>query len=121
MEKNCKNAEVRYTAGTRRADSLARCLHTILRDSHKGRAAPIHHGNFEAIIAHLTGNKTQFDIESPPSLAWVKQASVSGHVYLLQALNALNTFFDLGFDLKLAGEEFENVWRRAATSAASGD
>src|SRR6266404_3285729 len=49
------------------------------------------------------------------------KALVSGHVYLLQALNTLNTFFDLGFDLKSAGEEFENVWRKAATSAASGD
>jgi hypothetical protein len=45
-------------------------------------AASIHHGNFEAMIAHLSGDKTQFDIESPPSLAWVKQALVSGHVYL---------------------------------------
>src|SRR6266851_1412780 len=84
-------------------------------------AASIHHGNFEAMIAHLSGDKTQFDIESPPSLPWVKQALVSGHVYLLQVLNTLNTFFDLGFDLKSAGEEFENVWRKAATSAASGD
>ncbi len=84
-------------------------------------AASIHHGNFEAMIAHLSGDETQLDIDSPPSLAWVKQALVSGHVYLLQALNTLNTFFDLGFDLNSAGEEFEKVWRKPATSAASGD
>jgi hypothetical protein len=84
-------------------------------------AASIHHGNFEAMIAHLSGDETQLDIESPPSLVWVRQALVSGHVYLLQALNTLNTFFDLGFDLNAAGEEFENVWRKPATSAASGD
>ncbi len=73
------------------------------------------------MIAHLSGDETQLDIDSPPSLAWVKQALVSGHVYLLQALNTLNTFFDLGFDLNSAGEEFEKVWRKPATSAASGD
>jgi uncharacterized protein DUF5677 len=84
-------------------------------------AASIHHGNFEAMIAHISGDETQIEIESPPSLQWVNQALVSGHVYLLQALNTLNTFFDLGFDLELAGNEFENVWRKAATSAASGD
>jgi hypothetical protein len=83
-------------------------------------AASIHHGNFEAMIAHLSGDETQLDIDSPPSLAWVKQALVSGHVYLLQALNTLNTSFDLGFDLNAAGEEFEKVWRKPATSAASG-
>ena len=82
-------------------------------------AASIHHGNFEGMIAHLSGDETQVEIESPPSLAWVKQALVSGHVYLLQALNTLNTFFDLGFDLQAAGEQFEKVWRKAPTSAAS--
>lgn len=83
-------------------------------------AASIHHGNFEGMIAHLSGDETELNIESPPSLAWVKQALVSGHVYLLQALNTLNTFFDLGFDLNAAGEEFEKVWRKPTTSAASG-
>jgi len=73
------------------------------------------------MIAHLSGDETRLDIESPPSLAWVKQALVSGHVYLLQALNTLNTFFDLGFELNAAGEEFEKVWRKPATSAALGD
>jgi hypothetical protein len=77
-------------------------------------AASIHHGNFEGLIAHLSGDETQLEIDSPPSLAWVKQALVSGHVYVLQALNTLNTFFDLGFDLKAAGDEFEKVWRKEA-------
>jgi hypothetical protein len=84
-------------------------------------AASIHHGNFEAMIAHLSGDGTQLEIDSPPSLAWVKQALVSGHVYLLQALNTLNTFFDLGFDLEAMGKQFENVWRKHAASATSGD
>jgi hypothetical protein len=84
-------------------------------------AASIHHGNFEAMIAHLSGDDTQIEIDSPPSLAWVKQALVSGHVYLLQALNTLNTFFDLGFDLEAMGKQFENVWRKHAASATSGD
>ncbi|SRR6266513_3203528 len=81
-------------------------------------AASIHHGNFEAMIAHLSGDESLPEIESPPSLAWVKQALVSGHVYLLQALNTLNTVFDLGFDLGAAGEAFEKVWRKAAASGA---
>jgi hypothetical protein len=80
-------------------------------------AASIHHGNFEGMIAHLSGDEAEFFIESPPSLAWVKQALVSGHVYLLQALNTLNTYFDLGFDLEAAGNEFEKVWRNAASVA----
>jgi hypothetical protein len=84
-------------------------------------AASIHHGNFEAMVAHLTGDEKQIEIESPPSMAWVNQALVSGHVYLLQALDTLNTFFDLGFDLQAAGDEFEKVWRKAAKSVASGD
>jgi len=82
-------------------------------------AASIHHGNFEAMIAHISGDETQIEIESPPSLHWVNQALVSGHVYLLQGLNTLNTFFDLGFDLHAAGEQFEKVWRKPARSAAS--
>lgn len=82
-------------------------------------AASIHHGNFEGMIAHLSGDETELIIESPPSLVWVKQALVSGHVYLLQALNTLNTFFDLRFDLEAAGNDFEKVWRKAA-SVASG-
>jgi hypothetical protein len=84
-------------------------------------AASIHHGDFEAIIAHLSGDEARLDIDQPPSLAWVKEALVSGHVYLLQAVDTLNDFFGLGFDsrLKAAGEAFEKVWRKAATSAAS--
>jgi hypothetical protein len=74
--------------------------------------ASIHHGNFEAMIAHLSGSAS-LDIEQPPSLAWIKQALLSGHVYLLQALDTLNDKFNLGFEeqLRLAGEEFTQVWR----------
>lgn len=77
-------------------------------------AASIHHGNFEAMIAHLSGDEAQLDIDQPPSLAWVKQALASGHVYLLQALDTLNDFFKLGFDSRLSasGAAFEHVWRK---------
>jgi hypothetical protein len=77
-------------------------------------AASIHHGNFEAMTAHLSGDKTQLDIDQPPSLEWITQALISGHVYLLQALDTLNDFFKLGFDtqLKEANQEFQRVWKR---------
>lgn len=76
-------------------------------------AASIHHGNFEALTAHLSGDATALDIDSPPSLEWIPQALVSGHTYLLQALDTLNDLLKLGFDdrLRLAGEEFVAVWR----------
>jgi hypothetical protein len=75
-------------------------------------AASIHHGNFEAMTAHLSGGKAKLDIDQPPSLAWLNQALASGHVYLLQALDTLNDHFKLGYDsqLKEAGEEFQMVW-----------
>jgi hypothetical protein len=74
--------------------------------------ASIHHGNFEAMIANLSGDKTQIDIEQPPSLEWINQALASGHVYLLQALDTLNDYFKLGYDpqLKEAGQTFTQVW-----------
>jgi hypothetical protein len=77
-------------------------------------AASIHHGNFEALIGHLSRNGETLDIDQPPSLAWVNQALVSGHVYLLQALDTLNDFFKLGFDsrIKQAGEAFRKVWSK---------
>jgi len=78
-------------------------------------AASIHHGNFEAMTAHLSGDKAKLDIEQPPqppSLEWLNQALASGHVYLLQALDTLNDHFELGYDsqLKEAGEVFTKVW-----------
>lgn len=75
-------------------------------------AASIHHGNFEAMIANLSGDKAQIDIEQPPSLEWLNQALASGHVCLLQALDTLNDCFKLEYDsrLKAAGEEFQKVW-----------
>jgi hypothetical protein len=62
-------------------------------------AASIHHGNFEAMTAHLSGNKAQLDIEQPPSLEWVNQALASDR-------------FKLGYDsqLKEAGDAFKKVW-----------
>jgi hypothetical protein len=78
-------------------------------------AASIHHGNFEAMVAHLSGSEAALDIDQPPSLRWIKQALASGHVYLLQAFYTLNEFFSLGFDARLdaAGAAFEKVWRQA--------
>jgi Family of unknown function (DUF5677) len=76
--------------------------------------ASIHHGNFEGMTAHLSGDASALDIESPPSLEWIPQALMSGHVYLLQALDTMNDLLTLGFDerLRLAGEEFQGVWRK---------
>jgi hypothetical protein len=75
-------------------------------------AASIHHGNFEALTAHLSGDGSALEVESPPSLEWVNQALISGHTYLLQALDTLNDLLNLGFDdrLRLASKEFGKVW-----------
>lgn len=80
-------------------------------------AASIHHGNFEAMIAHFSGDEASIDIDQPPSLRWIKPALASGHVYFLQALATLNEFFNLGFEPRLtaAGAAFENVWRNRTT------
>lgn len=83
-------------------------------------AASIHHGNFEAMIAQLSGDNTQLDIDQPPSLEWINEALASGHVYLLQALDTLNDCFGLGFDSKLkeAGQSLTKEWneKRPASS-----
>lgn len=75
-------------------------------------AASIHHGNFEAMIAHLSGGKEILEIEQPPSLEWIAQALMSAHICLLHALDTLNDCFALGFDqrLKEASETYAKVW-----------
>jgi uncharacterized protein DUF5677 len=77
-------------------------------------AASIHHGSFEALMAHLSGDGSEFDVDSPPSLEWIDQALLDGHLYLLQALDTLNDLLKLSFDerLRLAGEDFQEVWRK---------
>jgi hypothetical protein len=81
-------------------------------------AASIHHGNFEAMVAHLSGDKSELDIEQPPSLKWVKQALLSGHVYLLQALDKINDSFRLGFDsqLQAASTAFHKAYGTVQTA-----
>lgn len=77
-------------------------------------AASIHHGNFEALTLHLAGDGSVLDVESPPSLEWIELALLSGHTYLLQALNTLNDLLNLGSGdrLRSAEKEFESVWRK---------
>lgn len=77
-------------------------------------AASIHHGNAEALTCHLAGDGSALDVDSPPSLEWIHLALLSGHVYLLQALDTLNDLLNLGFGerLEAAGKEFETVWRK---------
>ena len=77
-------------------------------------AASIHHGNAEAVIAHLSGRADAVELDQPPSLVWIDQALMSGHIYLLQALDTLNDQFNLGFDadLKRADTRFQSVWKR---------
>jgi hypothetical protein len=77
-------------------------------------AASIHHGNFEAMIAQLSGDKGQLDVEEPPSMEWIEGALLIGHLYLRLALHTLNEFFKLGFDSRLeeAGAACERVYRK---------
>ncbi len=77
-------------------------------------AASMHHGNFEAMISHLGNEKSRLYVDQPPSMNWIPQALVSGHAYLLQALDTLNDCFQLAFDsrLKAAGEAFQKIWKK---------
>jgi hypothetical protein len=47
-----------------------------------------------------------------PSLKWVMQALVSGHTYLLQALETLNLCMELDFNRRIedAGMRFQRAW-----------
>jgi len=76
-------------------------------------AASIHHGNVEAMLAHIEADKNRLSIAELPSLEWIKQALISGHVYLLQALSTLNDCLRLGFHghMKAANEKFQDAWR----------
>lgn len=77
-------------------------------------AASVHHGNFEALVAHLREGSTALDIESPPSLKWTDKALLSGNTYLHQALVTLNESLKLGFEgtLSRASEDFARVWAK---------
>jgi hypothetical protein len=79
-------------------------------------AASMHHGNFEAMVSYVGRERTRLYIDQPPSMNWIPQAFISGHVYLLQALDTLNDSFQLGFDtrLKAAYEAFEETWKKGA-------
>ena len=79
-------------------------------------AASMHHGNLEGMLTHIKGKKEELSIEELPSMEWVKEALISGHLYLLQSLETLNNCVQLGFDKRLeaANEEFRRVWKNVA-------
>lgn len=76
-------------------------------------AASIHHGNYEAMVAHIKRSDNTLSVEELPSLKWVMQSLVSGHLYLLQALETLRSCMQLDFDsgIEEAGKRFQRVWR----------
>ena len=76
-------------------------------------AASIHHGSFEGIAVHVSMEGDSMSLCERPSLAWVAQALVSAHVYILQVLDTLNDSLHGGFDerIKAATEEFQRVWK----------
>jgi hypothetical protein len=75
-------------------------------------AASMHHSNFEAMVSHVGRKNKRLYVDQPPSMNWVPQAFISGHVYLLQALETLNDCFHLGFDSRLKAENdaFLEAW-----------
>jgi hypothetical protein len=75
-------------------------------------AASMHHGNFEAMLPHMEKDEKKLSIVELPSTEWVVQALISGHTYLLQALDTLNDCLRLGFDerLEAANSGFQDVW-----------
>jgi hypothetical protein len=80
-------------------------------------AASMHHSNFEAMASHIGRERKRLYIDQPPSMNWIPQAFISGHVYLLQALDTLNECFQLGFDseLKAENDAFFEVWGKKTT------
>jgi hypothetical protein len=76
-------------------------------------AASIHHSNYEGMLSHIKGNESELSIEELPSMKWVMQALISGHLYMLQALETLNECMQLGFDERIRGAKarFHRVWK----------
>jgi hypothetical protein len=81
-------------------------------------AASMHHGNYEAMISHIKRRKNMLSIEELPSMNWVMQALVSGHTYLLQALETLNVCMQLDFDrrIEVAGMRFQRAWHSVSST-----
>lgn len=82
--------------------------------THYGLAASIHHASFEGVAAHLSINGQEVTFGEPSLEAWLEEALVSGHAYILQVLDTLNRAMRLGFKgrLKEAAEDFKRVWSR---------
>jgi hypothetical protein len=76
-------------------------------------AASMHHGNYEGMLTHIKRKQNKLTVEELPSMEWVMQALISGHIYLLQALETLNNCVQLGFDKHLEGAvaRFHTVWK----------
>jgi hypothetical protein len=79
----------------------------------------MHHGNFEAMVSHVGRERKRLYVDQPPSMNWIPQAFISGHVYLLQALDTLNDCFQLSFDsaMKAESDAFLEVWGKKTTQA----
>jgi hypothetical protein len=114
VEKIKKNTETQCPLAAGAGSNLQRLLErgSGRRRGERSIAASMHHGNVEATMAHMEGNEHKMTIVDPPALAWVEQALISGHVYLLQALDTLNDCLRLGFESRLeaANREFRDVW-----------
>jgi len=76
-------------------------------------ASSVHHANAEGILAQIKMTDEGVLIQQPPSLNWLREALIAGHIYLLEALDSLNECTDLGCDAKLkaASEECHRIWR----------
>jgi hypothetical protein len=74
------------------------------------------------MTAHLSIAKERIEIEQPPSLEWISQALVSGHICLLHALDTLNDTFALGLDerLRKAGDAYAKVWAKPPNGGTPG-
>jgi hypothetical protein len=83
--------------------------------------ASMHHVNAEGLLAYVDASQPLLLYDAPPSMAWVAQALVSAHVYVLLVLDTLNDCCNLGFDerLKKAGEALVSVWRTDASAVTS--
>jgi Family of unknown function (DUF5677) len=78
-----------------------------------GIACSIHHANFEGLAGYVEVNGDAPTMDGPPSMAWVGQALIAAHTYILFALDTLNECCELGLGERITelGTEFEKVWK----------
>ncbi len=122
LERNYNRARTRFMGSKGRIrnqwnkNSIAQMAREVGRseqyETSYSLGASIHHANFEGALAYVQVQDANVTFDAPPSMAWIPEALIAGHICLLQALDTLNDCLKLGFDdkIKAAADEFKKVW-----------